>query len=250
MDEQSMQAFFEIHRDLPRQGPGSTASTRQAFSLLVDLPPSPRILDIGCGPGMQTLDLSDLTAGQILAVDNHQPYLDQLNAEAARRGVGDRISAVNADMAALDFPAGSFDLIWAEGSAYLMGFENALRTWRPLLKKHGYLAATEITWTAADAPTELRRFWAREYPAMQDIESNLSAVRRAGYRILGHFELPTSDWWQHYYNPLEQRLQRLSRTRSDDPEALAVVELEQREIDVYRRYCDHYGYVFYIMQTA
>ncbi len=250
MDALNMQTFFEIHRDLPRQGPGSRASTGRAFSMLADLPPHPRILDIGCGPGMQTLDLAALTTGPILAIDNHQPYLDQLTAEAARRGINHRISAVNADMAALDYPPGSFDLIWAEGSAYVMGFDNALRTWRPLLRKPGYLAATEVTWTTAEPPGELQRFWAREYPDMQDIESNLTAVGRAGYSLLGHFELPASDWWQDYYTPLEERLARLRRTYAGDPNALAVVELNQQEIDIYRRYSDHYGYVFYVMLTA
>ncbi len=250
MEAHTVRAFFEIHRDLPREGPGSAASTGRALAMLSELPPRPRILDIGCGPGMQTLDLAALTAGPILAVDNHQPYLDRLNAEATRRGVSHRISAVNADMAALDYPPGSFDLIWAEGSAYLMGFENALRAWRPLLRKPGYLAATEITWTTAEAPAELRRFWAREYPSMQDIESNRAAVGRAGYSMLGHFQLPASDWWQDYYTPLEQRLARLRGTWSNDPEALAVVALDQQEIDIYRRYSDHYGYVFYVMRTA
>ncbi len=249
MDGQTMQAFFEIHRDLPREGPGSAESTGQAFSLLTDLPPRPRILDIGCGPGMQTLDLASLTLGSILAVDNHQPYLDQLSAEAARRGIADRIETVNADMAALDLPPGSFDLIWAEGSAYVMGFEHALRAWHPLLRRPGYLAATEIIWTTPDAPTELRRFWAEEYPGMQDTESNLAAIRRAGYRVLGHFELPASDWWQYYYTPMEKRLERLRRTSADDPEVLAVVELHQREIDLYREYCGYYGYVFYVIGT-
>jgi len=249
MNEQAMLAFFEIHRDLPREGPGSAASTGQAFSLLTDLPARPQILDIGCGPGMQTLDLASLTPGSILAVDNHQPYLDQLSAEAARRGIADRIETANADMAALDFPQGSFDLIWAEGSAYIMGFEQALHAWRPLLRRPGYLAATEITWTTPDAPTELQRFWAQEYPAMQDAESNLAAVRRAGYRMLGHFELAASDWWHHYYTPMEQRLARLRRTYSDDPEILAVVELHQREIDLYREYSAYYGYVFYVTVT-
>lgn len=71
-----MNIFFEIHQNLPREAPGDNASTRQAFSLLTNVPPQPKILDIGCGPGMQTIELAKLTNGQITAVDTHQPYLD------------------------------------------------------------------------------------------------------------------------------------------------------------------------------
>jgi hypothetical protein len=46
--------FFEIHQDNPREGPGNLESTKKAFSMLNNLPESPRILDVGCGPGRQT----------------------------------------------------------------------------------------------------------------------------------------------------------------------------------------------------
>ena len=49
-----MRFFFEIHQGLPREGPGDFDSTRRALALLGGLPERPRILDIGCGPGMQT----------------------------------------------------------------------------------------------------------------------------------------------------------------------------------------------------
>ena len=244
-----MQVFFEIHKDLPREGPGDFQSTKKAFSMLVKLPRQPLILDIGCGPGMQTLDLIALTDGKIVAVDNHQPFLDQLSKKAAQKGVTDRITVVNADMSSLDFGEGTFDLIWAEGSAYTIGFENALRTWKPLLKRPGYLAATEIAWTKPAPPEELQRFWAEEYPPMQDIESNLAAIRRAGYRAIGHFVLPESAWWEHYYTPVEQKLVALREKYKDNPKALAVVEFHQREIDLYRQYSDYYGYFFYVMEV-
>jgi len=36
-------------------------------------------VDIGCGPGMQTLELARISGGRIVAVDNHQPFLDVLS---------------------------------------------------------------------------------------------------------------------------------------------------------------------------
>jgi methylase of polypeptide subunit release factors len=50
--------FFELHQNLPREGPGDAASTLKAFRLMKNLPAQPRILDVGCGPGMQTIELA------------------------------------------------------------------------------------------------------------------------------------------------------------------------------------------------
>ena len=81
-DDERMRIFFEIHHDNPQEGPGDFESTRRAFSLLKDLPPVPRILDAGCGPGRQTFDLCRLTKGSITAVDFHQPYIDALQRQS------------------------------------------------------------------------------------------------------------------------------------------------------------------------
>ncbi len=39
-----MSFFFEIHKDIPREGPGDNESTRKALSLLNDLPTEVRAL--------------------------------------------------------------------------------------------------------------------------------------------------------------------------------------------------------------
>ena len=64
-----MEVFFDVQRGLPRQGPGSKHSTVKAFELCAELSDNPTVLDIGCGPGMQTMILSELCSGPIIAVD-------------------------------------------------------------------------------------------------------------------------------------------------------------------------------------
>ncbi|MFB7264903.1 transferase, partial [Streptomyces nojiriensis] len=51
-------AFFALHHGLPRQAPGSDASTRHLLSLCGPLPERPRVLDLGCGPGRSVLPLA------------------------------------------------------------------------------------------------------------------------------------------------------------------------------------------------
>ncbi|MBN2092641.1 class I SAM-dependent methyltransferase [candidate division KSB1 bacterium] len=240
--------FFELHTDLPREGPGDFESTKKAYQLLKDLPKQPLILDIGCGPGKQVLDLIKITDGKIIAVDNYQPYIDRLNANAASQGLQHRIQAQNGDMFNLQFAEHSFDVLWAEGSIYIIGFERGLQTFQPFLKKRGYLSVTEISWLKPNRPAELTEFWDKEYPPMQSFENNLQIIKKSGLKLIDHFVLPEHAWMDDYYIPLEKRIDLYKAKFRDNPEVLEFLAFNQLEIDLYRKYSDYFGYVFYVMQ--
>lgn len=240
--------FWDIHRDLPREGPGDRDSTARALRLAEPLPPASRVLDIACGPGAQTLDLAELLPeARIEAVDFHQPFVDETKRRARGQGVDDRVKASRADMRTLGYPSGSFDLIWCEGGAYIMGFAKALRAWRPLLKPTGRLALTEAVWLSDDAPEEVRRFWSDAYPAMTSIEACRTIVRDCGYRLIGDFVLPQAAWWE-YYRPKQDRLASLASRYAGDAVAERVLQQATEEIAIYRRYAAYYGYVFLAME--
>ncbi len=241
--------FWQVHRDLPREAPGSDASTLRALSMLPDLPASPRILDIACGPGAQTVALARATNGDVTAIDTHQPFLDDLARRAAQAGVADRVHPRQASMFDLDFGQ-PFDLLWSEGAIYIIGFERGLREWRRLLKPGGLIAVTEISWLKPNPPEAAHRFWSEAYPNMATVEENLARLSAVGYRSLGHFTLPESDWWDNYYHPMAARIEMLRQAYSDNPEALSVLDLEYAEIELYRQFSAWYGYVFYLGQAS
>jgi SAM-dependent methyltransferase len=238
----------EIHSDLPREGPGDSACTRRAFSMLAVVPRHPRILDIGCGPGIQTIQLARLINGHITALDFRQKYLDELDRNAWQQGVADRIRPVRGSMFELPFTPGAFDLIWSEGAIFVIGFEKGLTEWRPLLKEGGCMAVTHISWLKSDVPPELKTLWQRAYPPMTTVDDNLTIVEKCGYRNLERFVLPESAWWDDYYTPMEQRLVMLREKYKTNESALARIAASQEEMDMYREYSAYYGYVFYIMQ--
>lgn len=240
--------FFEIHRDLPREGPGDPESTRRAFSLLEGVPPAPRILDIGCGPGAQTLMLAELTEGSITAIDNHRPFLHALDRKRNDVEDSEKIQPVCGDMHACPFAENAFDVIWSEGAVYIIGLADGLTTWRPYLKDHGSIAVTEISWLRPDPPSELRTYWDEAYPAMLDISGNLDIIKSCGYKTTGHFTLPDQAW-DNYYGPLENRIGRLIEKYKNDEAALRMLHSELKEIELYNKYHDDYGYVFYVMKT-
>ncbi len=242
--------FLDVQRGLPRQGPGSDESTIKALSLCAGLTDKPSVLDIGCGPGMQTIALAKALNGNIAALDLFQEYLNELKESAVREGVLERIDIRTGDMSALPFEAGSFDLIWAEGAAYIMGFKNALETWKPLLSPGGFIALSELVWLGPDPPAEVYEFFQGEYPAMKDVNSNIDTIRESGYEPLGHFTLPDADWWDNYYTPLEAKLPALYEKYAGDDEALSVVDMTVKEIEMRRRFPDWYGYEFFVCRAV
>jgi SAM-dependent methyltransferase len=243
--------FYEVHSNLSREGPGSNQSTRKAFKMLKNLPANPSILDIGCGPGMQTIELAKLSGAQIEAVDNHQAFLDELNLSAQKEGLADKIHAYKGDMFDFKYEKESFDLIWCEGAIFIIGFERGLRQWRPLLKDKGYLVLSELSWFREDLPSELVAYMKEMYAGLEEgvnsIEENKENARKTGYQVLDSFSLPKKDWWD-YYTPIKAKLPSLKAKHKGEPEALQYLASEEREIEMYRKYSDYFGYAFYVLQ--
>lgn len=249
MDEaQMMEIFMEIQRGLPRQGPGNDDATRYALSCCTDLPETPSVLDIGCGPGMQTLVLADALRGSITAVDLHQEYLDELENRARTKGLYEHITPACEDMTNLPYSLNSFDLIWSEGSAYIMGVENALREWKRFLMPTGYIVFSELLWLTDNPPDEARQFFEQAYPAMSDIEHNKDLIRQTGYELVTNFTIDDKAWWDDYYSPLQERLPKLRNRYKDDEQALGFVEMTIAEIEIRRKYANAYGYEVFVAQ--
>jgi len=241
--------FYQIFESLPRQGPGCTGATRNAFSYLPPLSKDANILDIGSGSGTQTRDLASLTSGTITAADNHNPFLDIIDTKAKEDGTAGRIKTVYASMDALPFEQGQFDLIWSEGAVFIIGFEKGLWTWKPFLKKGGYMVLSDAAWFEPNPPEELVQWWEKEGYIPKTEDQLRELVKIAGYRLIATYRLPEAGWWENYYVPMLARIAELKKAHGSDPEHAAILDSLEAEAETYRKYKRFYGYTFFIMQN-
>ena len=231
---------------LPRQGPGLNECTARAFNSIPGLPKHPRILDIGCGSGVQSLQLATICpVASITAVDIYPPFLEDLEHRARKSGLDDRITTVRASMDDLPFPGESFDLFWSEGASFVMGFREAPSYWRQFLEPDGYLGITDLFWFTHTPSEECRQFFEEQYPSMVHEEAGRDMIRDAGYSVLDMLRLPDAAWWNDYYNPLSRTQASLKTQYPGDQEKQALFGSIEEEIEMFRHHSAEYGHSFF-----
>ncbi len=224
------QGHRNVHHDLQEDQLRAhfTRYTRQAFQLLPRLD-HPTILDIGCGTGVPTLELARLSAGLVIGVDTDQDCLDELTQKAAAAGLAGRVKTLNQSLFELEFPAESFDILWAEGTIAIIGFERGLREWHRLLKPGGFMGI---------------------HDERGDLSQKLRAIQGCGYELLGQVVIPGETWWREYYEPLERRITAIREQYSHDPRARAALAAEEREVELVKNHPEQYASVFLVLQKS
>ncbi len=234
-----------LFQDLDKLGPGTDADT---LRVLRDLPLETvrTVVDAGCGTGRQTLVLARELGVPVDAVDNHATFLEELQRRAKAAGLAHLVRPHHLDMRDIPNNFQGIDLLWAEGSAYAIGFREALSRWRSALSPEGWVVVSELSWLTDDRPEELVAFFDALYPDMEDVSGNLEQAAAAGYAALETWKLGPEAWTEGYYDKLESRSRRL--VQHDDPDVRDLADELLGEIDMFRRFHGLYGYVFYALQ--
>jgi len=247
MNEKQLDFIISLHTKLHRQGPGSDEETLKAIQITgLNASTALKILDLGCGTGVQTNVLSNNLNGTITALDLFQPFLNELEGRIKNPNV----FAFQGSMEDLPFEKESFDLIWSEGAIYNMGFENGLKYLHPFLQKNGVIALSEITWLTNERPAEIETFWNNEYPEIDTAKGKIKIINESGYQLIDHFILSEESWLNNYYGPLEEELHRIEMEDSLDDELKEIVQSYQNEIDLYKRFKEYFGYGFYVAKKV
>ncbi|MGR3501489.1 class I SAM-dependent methyltransferase [Pseudaestuariivita sp.] len=232
-------AFFELHRDLPREGPGEPADVAWAAEV-AGIARDAQVCDAACGPGADIAALLQaVPEGHVTALDKTAHFVEA--AEAAWAG-DPRVRVQAGDMAALP---GTYDFIWCAGAVYFLGVPQALEQWRDALTPGGVIAFSEPCYFTSERPERLQAHW--QYPQMQDEAGIRAWVEHAGYEVLGTRRLSDAAW-EAYYTPLEVRIAAL---RADASPALAeVLDEGAEEIACWRETRALSGYLLSVVRPV
>jgi SAM-dependent methyltransferase len=197
--------------------------TTLAFTLLPRMD-KPSILDAGCGTGVPTIRLAELSDGMIVALDTDQIALDRLAQKLRHKGLLNRVTLLNCRLEKMPFNKEVFDIIWAEGSISHLGFKTAKEMLGKHLKIGGFLVMH------VDANNYLEK---------------ISIAGSTGFSLLGFFLLSERVWWDEFYKHLESAL---VGTHSVCP-PFKLSEM-QKELEQFRIEPKRFQSAFFIMRKA
>ena len=234
-------AFFTLHADLPREGPGETADVAWAAEV-IGLRPDAQVLDAASGPGG---DLGALLRaapkGHVTAIDLHAPFID---AARARWGSDKRVTLLTGDMTA---PDGPFDLIWCAGAVYFLGIGAALSAWRERLSPEGGIAFSEPCYFTASPSDGARAMWEGEGVTVTGEDGIRARIAEAGYHTIATRRL-SDIAWESFYRPMEARIAALRP--GADPRLAMVLDEADGEIAAWRAHRAETGYLLCVVRPA
>ena len=193
--------------------------TRTAFNLIPPIE-NPSILDIGCGSGLQSIELAKICNGHITAIDIDVPALMLLQRRIKEQGLSHRFSIMQVSMHDIHKLGKTYDIIWAEGSIYAVGFEKGIRDWKQILTRYGFLVVHDEN---------------------DRVDTKLEIIKKHGYKILGQIEVPHEEWEERYYKPLLSTLATKKLPESEFREL-------RKEIDTFKR--TKMGSIFFVLQNT
>jgi ubiquinone/menaquinone biosynthesis C-methylase UbiE len=200
--------------------------TRRAFRMLPPLD-KPRILDVGCGSGLPTMELARLSNGEVTGIDIDKELLDKLHQQVIEAGLSDRVKVLECSITEMQFPDESFDIIWSEGAIHVVGFKRALQEWKRFLVPGGFMAL---------------------HDEKGDVGEKLAQISACGYELLGHFILGQGIWWTEYFAPLEKLINEAQTKYADNPGVLELVHDARGELDMFRKDPQRNSSAFFVMK--
>jgi ubiquinone/menaquinone biosynthesis C-methylase UbiE len=238
--------LYEIHASLERQGPGSSEMTIKALSFLDNLDKISQVADLACGTGGQTMVLAQNFTGNIIGVDIYPDFIKIFNDNAKKLNLQKRVNGIVGSMENLSFQKEEFDLIWSEGAIDIIGFEKGINYWNSFLKKNGYIAVTCPSWLADEHPVEIEKFWTDAGSRLDTIGHNISILQKAGYSFIASFTLPEKCWTDNYFILREAAEKSRLEKYIENKIVEAYIKEAKYEVELYSKYKQYYGYVFYI----
>jgi ubiquinone/menaquinone biosynthesis C-methylase UbiE len=124
--------------------------TKERSYELMRLQPGSRVLDLGCGPGTDTLRLGEIVgaAGEVHGADHDASMVARANQRAEAAGLGCRVTHRQADAGALPWPDGTFDASRSERMfQHLLDPERAFSELVRVTRPGGWVVVLDGDWS-------------------------------------------------------------------------------------------------------
>ena len=235
-------AFFTVHRDLPREGPGLADDVAWAGRLSA-VPKDGYVCDAGCGPGGDLAALRQLVPEG--RVDGFETVAHFVEAATFRFADDPSMRIIKGSMENL---TGPYDLIWSAGAVYFLGVTTALNAWRRALTETGAVAFSHPCLFTASPSKAALAFWEGE-PGSIGTESTTNAeIAAAGWQVLAARPL-TDEAWSAYYDPLLERCEMLEAAGTSASVAAAIAAARKEASD-WQAVSGDTGYRLYVVRPA
>ena len=200
--------------------------TRKAFESIPKIE-NPNILDLGCGTGVPTLEIANLTNGNILAIDSDKECLDWLKQKIKILNYDERISVIHGSVFTVNIPENNYDIILAEGLFNIIGFEKGLLNFSKFLKANGYFMI---------------------HDEFQNREKKLHIIEEYQFKLVESFILDENIWWNEYYSCLEKKIMDFEKEIANDINSNKVFKREKSEIDMYKKNPLKFRSIYYVLK--
>ncbi len=189
---------------------------------LMKTQPGHRVLDVGCGPGTDTIALAKHTGqtGLVFGVDHDESMIADANRESMVKGLCDRVQHIYADATELPFAKQMFDSTRSDHLfQHLFHPEEALAEMVRVTRKEGWIVVLDTDWGTVSIDTteiEIERKLARVHA---ELSVNNGYSGRQLYRLfqqqnLADLVVDTFSFPMLGYENLRLLL-RLDKTESD-----------------------------------
>lgn len=231
------EAFFTLHSETPREGPGEAADVLWAVEV-AGAETAQRVCDVACGPGADVPALLHAMPNcHVTGVDKQAAFIERLQ----RAYGGPRVTATQGDMADL---TGPYDFIWCAGAMYFLGVEEALNIWRGALAPGGHIAFSYPAFFTASPSDGAVAFWGGDEEVVLAHDALEPLVEAAGYRVLAQRPVSTSAW-EAYYMPKHARIQALRPNAH--PVLADILDTSEKEAALWRAHSDETGYLLAVV---
>lgn len=208
--------------------------TKITFELLPYID-RPKILDVGCGTGVPTIELANLSKGEIIGLDIDKGKLDKFKEKIRKLGLEHRVKAVNRSFFHNNFSDESIDIIWAEGVFHIIGYEKCFRESYRLLKKNGFLIIVDT----------LDRIEVK----FSGTKSRLNFLTNSGFILYNQVNWIKNAWWTEFYQPLETILKKL-RDAKINPILYKHLTKHENDISAVKKNPKKFDCAHYILQKV